>query len=343
MRMNWRRTVTGIVLTAFMAFAGASALQGCGQANTEDVPSSGASLSLEARSPITPDNGSSTVVRANGRDTLELVATVRGLSSIVGFFIPSNWGTFQGGTLSTGDGYTYYTADRSGVARATLVSSTVAGRTEVFAKSLDMQAKLLITFDYATLTLFPKVLVLNGTDSTSAVVEARGGLTPIEWWVSRPQDIGFHIRDDTSVVVYIASITDPLTGSSGTPPEPAVLYARDAEGNESTASIYTATNNCTSASLTATPSSVAAATANPTISVTLEDFDIRDASSASVLMISANGSHQELTLLPWLVDGLFQVSVELAGDFNSGTVTFEYRDVNSSCQGETVTTTVTRS
>lgn len=340
MKRKWRRTTAGIVTTILFAFAGA-ALLACGQTTSKDVPEGQASLTLEANSPITPDhNDSATVVRANGRDTLEVVATVRGLSNTVGFFIPSSWGTFQGGTLSAADGYTYYVADRSGKAYATLVSSTVAGRTEIFAKSIDKQAKLMITFDFATLTLFPSELILNGKENASAIVEARGGLPPIEWWISHPQSVQFHVRDETSVLVFIKNIADPLTGAANTPPEPATLTARDAEGNEATADIYTDTANCTAATLNVTPAAGTGGGGNVSVSVTLEDFDMRGASSVNVTLHTGVAS-STITLSPWIVPGLFQATQTFNDPGAATTWSLEYADKGAGCQGSIVTTTFT--
>ena len=341
MKTQWRRIAAGMIYAA--AMAAVMVVSGCGKKSSVDIPKYDESFQVYWEgSAVTPEGENGPVIRANGRDTMKVYAALRGsTSNIVNFFLPATFATFPGCTTTEG-WCSSYISSKTGYAAVVVQSTTVAGRTELLVTSDAGEASLLVTFDYATLTLFPSVLVLNGTDSTQAIVEARGGLTPIEWWVSHPQQVGFHIRDETSVVVYTQNISDPLTGATSTPPEPMTLTARDAEGSTATANIYTSTTNCTAASLNVTPTGAANGN-NATVSITLEDFDMRDASSVTVTAYSSilTIAPQTFTLTPWLVPGVFQATVSLSDPGAASTTTIEYADTGTGCQGNSVTATFT--
>lgn len=343
-RTGWRRIITGKVIGALAVFLAAGLMAACGKISSKDVPNKGDTV-VEFYwngSRVTPDSEQGPTLRANGRDTITVGVKVKGArSNQVDFFLPSDFASFPGCTTSNGWCSTYVDP-QTGIANVIVQSKSVAGRGELIASAAGgTRASLLVTFDYATLTLFPSVVVL-GENNTWAIIEARGGLTPIEWWVSRPEQIGIHERDETSVRVFVKDIRNPL--ASGTPPEPATLYALDAEGQTATASIYSETSGCTAATLTVSPSTGKAANAPTSVSIVLEDYDIRDQSSVIVYMTNrADNTTQAVTLTQWMVPGVFQTSITLAaGPLAGDTVEFEYPDEKGSgCISDVSTATFT--
>ncbi|MGK7345341.1 MAG: hypothetical protein ACNS63_05985 [Candidatus Nitrospinota bacterium M3_3B_026] len=343
MKTNWRRIFTVKVLGVFAVFLAAGLMTACGKINSTDIPNKGDSTFefYWNGSRVTPNSEQGPTLRANGRDTITVGVKVKGArSNQVDFFLPDDFATFPGCTTS--DGWcSMYVDSVTGMANVIVQSKSVAGRGELIASAADTSASLLVTFDFATLTLFPSVVVL-GEANTWAIIEARGGLTPIEWWVSRPEQIGIHERDETSVRVFVKDIRNPL--DSGTPPEPATLYALDAEGQSAEASIYSETSGCTEATLTVSPSTGKAANAPTSVSIVLEDYDVRGQSSVTVYMTNrADNTTQAVTLSQWMVPGVFQESITLAaGPLAGDTVEFEYPDeAGSGCISDVSTATFT--
>jgi len=355
-------TFGGMVMTAIYMFLIAIAQTGCGQVTNNDPPGGGGGPSLtltydgpRGDSTTTADDGSP-IIRANSRDTLEIVATVSDLSSYVGFFIAAGWGTWTGGTLED-DGFTYYTADKNGKAKAVLTAGANAGKQEVIARSLEVEARLMITFETGTFALFPSTIVLDDAQNQKVWVEAVGGLAPIKWWVSHPDVLNLYIRPDTlTVSIEWLDARKPITTSS-LPSGGGTLYAMDSEGQTATATIYAMNTGCTAGTISITPASASANTGDGTsavIAITVDDLDRSlDNSTSVTVYISGPGTltnGNSVTLTPAAAgSNLFTGSYTMQCDAtcNNGandTFTFIYNDPDdpaSSCLSGTVETTFT--
>ncbi len=313
--------VTGVVFSGMIS--------GCGATSDDGRPTSDPSLTLTVSSPITPDSeGIGTVVRANGRDTLELIAKVQGLSTSVGFYIGSEWGFFQGGYLDTADGYTYFTADRDGVATATITSNFLSGRTEVHAKSVNHKVTQYVSFDDATLSIYPSTMTLDAMNDNYAYAYARGALPPVEWWLSNTSAIEKHSVDDTTIKVFVhnqASFTGAVT-----------LFAEDAEGQTASILISPSTSGCQTAIFTVSPGSGLSVNGPATVSLTLEDYDRQDETSVVAEVSGADLSGgATVTLTQWLAPGLFQGNYRVPA--TQGAYTFTTSDLLTNCQ-QSITT-----
>lgn len=260
----------------------ALALAACGKATYSKAPEGvSPSLSVVANGPrgeIFTESGGGATLRANGRDALTVAASVSGLSTDVAFFIPVEWGAWQGGQTGA-DGFVHYAADVSGKARGTLVAGQRAGKQQIIVRSRDAETRLTVTFDFATLTLFPSVVVIDGAPGASAVVEAHGAMPPVSWSVSHPQSLRIYERDATSIYLSARDEDKPLPSAS-LPSGGATLYARDAEGQIAAAPVYVINRGCAAASLTVSPST---GQAGPfAVTVTVEDTDRAGAASVDV-------------------------------------------------------------
>ncbi len=314
---------------------------GCGNLSSKTVPGKDdASISVEINGASGTDQDGNPLIRANSRDLLEFVATVRGLSSSVGFFLSTNWGSFQGGAIGT-DGYTYFTADQDGKSRAVFVAGASAGRAELQVKSKQKTASQYITFDFATLTIFPSRIQIDGKGATPVNVVARGGLPPIEWSVSSPRAISITPTSADSVRLMVAD-WDALqeTGATGV-----ILYAFDAEGQIAQAVITSGVSSCTTGLMTISPTTgvkTEIAANGITVSVTLDDFD-RGSATSVVATVTGPGINSTLTLTQWLTQGIFQGLFTLnTGDAASGTYTFSVpEETDATCTpGTTIGTFV---
>ena len=265
-----------------MAAVFALALVACGKATYSTAPS-GVSPALTViasgpRGETFTESGGGATLRANGRDALTVAASVSGLSTDVAFFIPEAWGAWQGGQTGS-DGFIHYSADVSGKARGTLVAGLKSGRQQIIVRSRDAETRLTVTFDFATLTLFPSVIVIDGAPGASALVEAHGAMPPLTWSVSHQQSLRIYERDATSIYLSARDEDKPLTSAS-LPSGGATLYARDAEGQIATAQVFVINRGCAAASLTISPST---GQAGPfAVTVTVEDTDRAGAASVDV-------------------------------------------------------------
>jgi len=347
-------SVKGILLTA-LAITGLSVYAGCGNVGTSDAPTpanmTSAIVSFEAIGPrgSTSDGSGKITVRAQSRDLLEVLATVTGLNRTVGFFIPSDWGTWQGGTLNNDDSFTYYPVDGAGTAKGTLVAGSNAGRHDVIARYQDfgagqyIEARLSITFNLATMSIFPSTIVLNSDPSKGKVVEVIGALPPVKWAVSHPDVMGFHIRDDTSIILFWIDAQKPI-GSTSLPSGGGELTALDAEGQLATAIVYLINTGCTAGVLTLSPATGATATA---ITVTVEDQD-RALDGSTTVTVFISGAQTSATSVVLNQTGgtsssLFS-AVYTYTSATTGAVTFTYQDPDepsNNCISGSITSTFT--
>ncbi|VAX14738.1 hypothetical protein MNBD_NITROSPINAE04-1165 [hydrothermal vent metagenome] len=347
-------SVKGILLAA-LAVAGLSVYAGCGKVGSSDIPTpaitKSAIVSFEAIGPRgdTSDGSGKMSVRAQSRDLLEVIATVTGLNRTVGFFIPEDWGTWQGGTLNDDDSFTYYPVDGSGTAKGTLVAGSNAGRHDVIARYQDfgagdyVEARLSITFNLATMSIFPSTIVLNSDPSKGKVVEVRGALPPVEWWVSHPDVMGFHIRDETSIILFWIDAQKPI-GSTSLPAGGGTLTVLDAEGQQATAIVYMINTGCTAGVLTLSPSTGPTTTA---ITVTVEDQD-RALDGGTTVTVFVSGAQTSATSVVLNQTGGTSSSLYSAVyTYTSGTtgaVTFTYQDPDepsNNCISGSITATFT--
>ncbi len=335
---KWPRTIKGIFL-ALLAFTFTVVFAGCGEMSSSTVPTPSAttpSLSLEAYDSRGGSTSSDNLnVRANSRDLLEVVATVTGLIRSVGFFIPPSYGTWVGGATGAEDGFQYYIVDDDGKARAVLTAGVEAGRQEIVARYLTVrlgswvagsyiEARLLITFDFATLTIFPNTIVLNGPASKARVVEVRGALPPVEWWVSHVDIIGFHIRDETSIYIFWKDSQLPISGPAF-PEGSGTLYVKDAEGQIATASVYLINTGCSAAIMTVSPTN---ADFDSGVVVTITVTDPDRAGQASVTVSATGGSSLASNTLAAIgIAGVFSVSTTYTVP-TEGTYSIIYSDID---------------
>ncbi|VAX25302.1 hypothetical protein MNBD_NITROSPINAE03-34 [hydrothermal vent metagenome] len=346
-------SVKGILLAA-LAVAGLSVYAGCGKVGSSDIPTpaitKSAIVSFEAIGPrgSASDGSGKMSVRAQSRDLLEVIATVTGLNRTVGFFIPSDWGTWQGGTLNEDDSFTYYQVDGSGTAKGTLVAGSNAGRHDVIARYQDfgagdyIEARLSITFNLATMSIFPSTIVLNNDPSKGKVVEVRGALPPVEWWVSHPDVMGFHIRDETSIILFWIDAQKPI-GSTALPAGGGTLTALDAEGQQATAIVYMINTGCTEGVITLSPAS--GAFASTTIVVSVEDSD-RALAGDTTVAVFVGGVATSATTITLTQTGGANSSLYTASYTHeaaaAGSSTFTYQDPDnptSNCASGSVVTT----
>ena len=340
MTRNRRWAKSGTVLTAVLAFFGAVMFSGCGGGlKSESVPNQGVdpSLSLSVAGNVSKDSEGRYKLRANSKDTIEFVATVKGLSSYVGFYVPAGWGTFGGGTVSTIDGYTYYTADRSGNVRAVMTSAAAAGKFDLRAKSLDVEKTLPLTFDFSTLALFPNAFVLTDVSAPNVFVYARGGVPPIEWFVSEPRAVAWNVIDSDTIEVYIH---DPNVIGAGLT---ATLTARDAEGQSATATITmgTAAAQCAASTISATPGAPKTSTAAAVTVISVVVLDYNKMGSASVTVNVGGAGSGQLTLSEFGSPGVFQGNYSIpAATAASTSYLFSYSGVLANCMPGVVSASV---
>ncbi len=350
---KWPKAIKGIFLT-LLAFTLTVVFAGCGEMSSSTVPIPPAvtpTLSLEAYGPrgSTTEGSDNMIIRANGRDLLEVVATVTGLIREVGFYMPVSYGTWVGGSTHADDMFQYYVVDDNGKARAVLTAGASAGRQEIVARYLTVQlgswvvgsyieTRLLITFDFATLTIFPNVIVLNGDASKARVVEVRGALPPVEWWVSHVDVIGFHIRDAMSIYIYWKDPLLPIA-SAALPSGGGTLYVLDAEGQTATAQVFMINQGCDAGLITISPSFGDAAAAPVMISITVTDNDLLGV--ATVTVFASGGSTLgggTSAVLPSTTPGIFSGTFSFAAPAD-GVYTIIYQDANdpgNSCLSNTV-------
>ncbi|MBI5814595.1 MAG: hypothetical protein HZB29_03190 [Nitrospinae bacterium] len=328
---------TGILLTAALALCVAGLLGSCGGAlKSESVPNAGTagSMTLTVSGNVAKDSEGRYMIRANGKDTIEFIATVKGLSSLVGFYVPTGWGTFGGGTLSNSDGYTYFQADKSGKVRAQLMAGTNKGRFDLRAKSMDVEVTLPLSFEFATCTILPSTQTIHEV-SIPVAYAARGCVLPMEWFVSLPLSVGYYNTYDDWIDIYITDVNTITTGQTVS------ITAIDSEGNIPTAaSLVLSATQCTAATITVSPTAPAAGV-NNYVSVIVVDPANNGASSVDLVVSGfANGT---LTLTQWGGEGVFQGNYTiLAADAAVGNVfTFTYSGTAGSCTGTAVSATAT--
>lgn len=322
----------GFIMAAAVALSAAVVMTACGKLQSENVPTSAPSLSLEVTNAEKDSEGRYSV-RANGKDTIEVVATVTGLSSNVGFYLPATWGTFTGGTLSATDGYTYYTADREGKARATFqsldptaVTLQPTGRIELVARSLDVEQSLPLSFEFAFLTVFPSTLTITDPSAPSVYLYARGGLPPIEWFSSNPRVLDYHVVDDTTIEVYVIDAAAFSTAGSVT------MTARDAEGQTASSLITLGgVAACSASALTVNPpSGTNADVYDYILSVMVVDYS--QAGSPSVTVdVGGTAPASTMTLAEWGSAGVFQANFNATVGI-SEYITFSYSGIDAACQ-----------
>lgn len=343
MKTNRPWAKLGLVIAAALALPAAAMITACGKLKSENVPTANEqSLTVEVVNAAKGADGRYSI-RGNGRDTIEIVATVKGLSSNVGFFIPKTWGTFNGGILSATDGYFYYPADRSGKARATLVAGDVytptikpTGRIEMVVRSLDVEKIIPLSFDYATLTILPPAITISDTAHYS--LDARGGMPPIEWTVSHPGLLGYTAYGE-SVDIY--PLVDP-NEFGFTAPAAITVIARDAEGQMATSTVslqpQSMTTACLASTITVAPTgpSVAAGAAN--VSVIVVDYSKRGSASVDVLISGALSG--TMTLTQWGSPGVFQGNYLIAVPVLAKEYIFSYSGTAATCLPAVQTGTV---
>lgn len=321
----------GLIMTAVVAMAALSMMTACGKLKSENIPTAGSeSLTVEVTNVSKGSDGRYSL-RANGKDSIEVVATVKGLSSNVGFYLPAGWGAFNGGTVSATDGFTYYSADSEGKARATITSTTTgSGRIDLKVKSLDVENTLPLSFEFATLTVQPSTLTITDVSAPGVYLYARGGLAPIEWFVSDPRTLAYNVIDSDTINVYVPDAAT-FTANAGT----ITVTARDAEGQTATATVTLGgTMTCSASALTVNPpSGTNADVYNYTLSVMVVDYS--QAGSPSVTVeVGGTAPASVLTLTEWGTAGIFQSNFDATVGI-SEYITFSYSGVNTSCQPTT--------
>ena len=347
----------GLITAAAVALSAAVLVTACGKLKSEGVPATGdQSLTLDVVNATKGSDGRYSI-RSNGKDTIEIVATVKGLSSYVGFYIPATWGTFIGGTANPADGFTYYTADREGKARATLVAgvtspdptatppyngsatgvSNPTGRIELVARSLTEEKVLPLSFDYAGLALFPATLSITDWSVPGIYIWARGGLPPIEWFISDPRTLKYNVVNDTTIQVYLA---DPaFVTTAGTT---ITVTARDAEGQTATSAVVLGGAVCSAATITADPAGPKTSTSAVATTISVLVVDSSQAESESVVVRVGGAGSGSITLTPWETPGIFQGTYSIPAGIAASTVyQFSYAGVDSACSPKVVTDSVT--
>ncbi len=249
-----RSVIKGIAVTSVLLFGIAFILASCGKTTNHEakgVPGNGApGIFLEAIGPegdkVDSASGKTLKVRANGGDSVEFIATVYGLSSSVGFYISPAYGIFSGGTPS-GDGFTYFTADRSGKVRANMatVVGGPAGKQEVVAISLDQQARVQLLFEAVAegFAIVPASITLDAVTGRRERVQAIGGVPPIQWSTSHPDHIKIAATGENGAYVWLHN-PDFESG---------IITATDSVGNVATATVGVSSSNCHTGTLTIDP------------------------------------------------------------------------------------------
>ncbi len=326
-------------LIACATMAMALIVAGCGGNTTSGpVSSSAPSFNLKATSSTSGGNDYQPRVRANGRDLVSFEATVKGLSSNVGFFIPTNFGAFLGGTVGT-DGFTYFTADRNGIARATMIAGTLAGESRVQARSMYKDAIIPINFDIGTMTVLPSTVFLPAIKGTCVTLRAFGALPPVSWSVSNPRTLELKDVDDYTKKVCVRSESFVFVDQN------LFVYVIDREGTEDSVAVtidfldptsFTGTG-CVNGSVTVSPSS---ALSGATVSVLIDDQDM-GLGPVDVSVNYSDGQPSEtISLSVWQgVAGVFQTNYQIncaTGDCTPAggaatTIDFSYADRGSNC------------
>ncbi|MBF0170329.1 MAG: hypothetical protein HQK87_04455 [Nitrospinae bacterium] len=335
MKTIWRMAgrATATIFAALLVVATGSV--GCGGSLVDNRPSNASdepSLTLTA-STKTQTSTTSPVVRANGRDSVLLEAEVSGLSQMVGFYIPATYGAISttASTVIDVDGYVYFTADRSGVARATMVAGLSAGRSEIIARSKHITAALPVNFEFATLALSPATMTLS-SQGARGVLTAFGAMPPVAFTSSDPAAIKLTKLDDTSVRAVVHDLGALVaTGTTGV-----TINARDAEGQSATA-VITAVLSCFNGTIAVSPTTGLAASGGGTATVSLlvTDQDRASWDSVEVMAHYPNGAAPAtVTLTPWVTPGLFQANYTLTCGACVATdlIRFDYSDLGSDCQ-----------
>lgn len=301
----------------------------CGELSSADLPSEEPSLVLEAPSQgASSDDGSGVSLKANGVDAVGLKATVRGLSTNVGFYIPPGWGSFSEGEVGV-DGYTYITADSDGEATITLISGSYTGRVDVSAKSNSHEARLTADFLFATITLYPSSLTLADQNGAYATVTVTGHTQPV-WWVSSYSAAIYVTRlSETEARVFVHNAT--LFDSDVT------ITATDAEGQKASLIVTPGLSACVDATFALSNSTPSA---GDTVSLTLDDYDRKNLDSVDVIITGADTG--ALTLTEWMSPGVFQGTYTIPAAAVSGdSFTFSTVDSDSSCVDVTISVTAT--
>jgi hypothetical protein len=314
----------GLIIAATLALSGAVIITACGKLKSENVPTSDPGLTLDVTNGKQDSEGRYTI-RANGRQSIEVVATVKGLSSSVGFYVPALWGTFTGGTASLANGFTYYTADRQGKARATLVASA-AGRIEMVVRSLDVEKTLPLSFEFATFMFFPNAITI--TDTFHYILYTRGGLPPIDFVVDLPLRLSLASHGDS---IEIWANGDP---NYQTAIEKVTVSAIDAEGQTATAVVTLSQKSilpttCVASALTAEPAAPLSGSGAATISVMVIDYSRVGAASVSVEL--SGGISGTIPLAQWGTPGVFQASYVIPVPVSTKVYTFSYTGIDTKC------------
>ncbi len=330
-RMAGRTTAT--IFTALLI--GALTGVGCGGSLVDNRPADSSgdpSITLIA-STETQTNVTNPTLKANGRDSLLLEATVKGLSQSVGFYIPVNYGVISGGSVGA-DGYSYFTADSAGVARATLVSSSGVGVSEVIAKSQHLTASIPVNFTFATLTLAPATVVFN-TAGSRTTITATGATEPVSWASSDSDAVNLY-PNGNSVMVLMHNMKAAVAAGTVT------ITATDADGQTAT-TLITITPSCSDAIVTISPASSAIGSTTIATSIAVTDVDRAGLGSVPVTVAYPNGGANVAVTLSEnsLSPGFFQNSytINCAGCVATDIVTIKYSDVSADCTTpKTVTT-----
>ena len=299
-------------------------LSTCGKLPSSETSKTNVSLELSAPSQgVDSGNSKNVKLRANGYDSVGLVAKVRGLSGNVGFYIADGWGSFPQGTPSD-DGFTYFTTGNSGKVSTTLVAGFVVGKTEITAKSLSETVTLTAEFSLGALAIYPSNLTLQDSNGAWANVRAIGGAPPIAWSSSNPAAVYAKKLSETEARVFVhdsASFDSKVT-----------IYAVDTEGSSSSISVLPGATHCVDANFALSNN---APKAGDILSVTLDDFDRAGLTSVEVTYSgSANGA---ITLSQWITQGVFKgyFNVPVAA-VTGDTYTFSVVDQDSNCNNITI-------
>jgi hypothetical protein len=359
MKTNRPWAKLGLIIAAAVALSTALIITACGkQLKSENIPSSNEeSLKVDVVNASVGADGRYSV-RANSRDTIEMVATVKGLSSLVGFYIPKGWGTFNGGTISTTDGFSYYQADRAGKARATLIaggaltpgpnsSSAPTGRIEMVVRSLSVEQIIPLSFDFAALMILPPTMIIS--DTYHYTLNARGGLLPIEWSVSVPGILGYTPSGD-SLDIYPLVDPNEFTGAP-----PVTVTARDAEGQTATATVTlqpkSTALSCIASTITVDPATIGFTLPGPGPTYLASITVVDPGNSAQTVEVRYTGPNPgysgSLTLTKWRTPGVFQFTQTVAPAAYAGWKTtfikYDYVGRTTTCTPhvDTAKTTIT--
>ena len=299
-------------------------LSTCGKLPSSEIPQENPTIELSAPNQGVESGGSKNIeLRANGNDSVSLVAKVRGLSGSVGFYIAEGWGSFPQGTPSE-DGYTYFTAESNGKALATLMAGHIVGKTEIIAKSLSKKASLTVEFTLGVLTIYPSNLTLEDSDGAWANARAIGGSPPIMWSSSNVAAVYPKKISETEARIFVhdaASFDSKVT-----------IFAVDSEGASDSISVLPGATHCVDANFALSNN---APKAGDILSVTLDDFDRAGLTSVDVTYSgSANGA---ITLSQWMTQGVFQGLFNVpAAAVTGDTYTFSVVDQDANCNNVTI-------